>query len=336
MILRFSRIAALLTVSLVSFGLSCDSKTDKGSEQSPPSTPIPSIARVPEDLAQRVLARVGDRTITLADYAAVLDRMDRFERLRYQTPERRRALLDELINTELLAREAERLGLDKKPETQAYLNQLLRDEVRRRLRAEQPDLADLPEAEVRAYYRAHRDEFQDPERRRVAVIAVRSKPLAERLLRELDGADANAWGQAVRQHSVLKPATGSERLPIDLEGDLGLVSAAGQTRGLNSRVPAAVRSTAFKIKEPGSIAPQVVPEGALFYLVRLVAVSPERTRSIEEADTTIRARLLRDRLRRAEEELKARLEKEVPVTINDTVIRQLKAATSRAGDGAKP
>ena len=56
--------------------------------------------------AAQVLARVGTRTITLGDFAAALERMDPFERIRYQTDDRRQALLDEMIIVELMAREA--------------------------------------------------------------------------------------------------------------------------------------------------------------------------------------------------------------------------------------
>ena len=50
----------------------------------------------PRDAAA-VLARVGDRTITLGDFAAVLDNMDQFQRLKYQTTKGRQALLEEMI-----------------------------------------------------------------------------------------------------------------------------------------------------------------------------------------------------------------------------------------------
>ena len=60
--------------------------------------------------AAKVLAKVGDRTITLGDYVAALEHMDQFDRLRYQSPERRKELLDELVEVELLAQEATAKG----------------------------------------------------------------------------------------------------------------------------------------------------------------------------------------------------------------------------------
>src|SRR5580700_3751420 len=82
-----------------------------------PLKPVPDagapIAGLPADQAVRTVARVGDRTITLGDFARTLERMDQFDRLRYQSKERRRELLEEMIDVELLAGEARRVGLDK-------------------------------------------------------------------------------------------------------------------------------------------------------------------------------------------------------------------------------
>jgi peptidyl-prolyl cis-trans isomerase C len=64
------------------------------------------------ELARQVLVKVGEREITLGDYAETLERMDPFERLRYQSPDRRKQLLNEIIQVELLAEEAKRRGLD--------------------------------------------------------------------------------------------------------------------------------------------------------------------------------------------------------------------------------
>jgi hypothetical protein len=71
--------------------------------------PITGLTQAEE---REVLAKVGEKPITLGDYARTLARMDEFERLRYQTPERQAELLDEIVNAELLAQEAERRGLD--------------------------------------------------------------------------------------------------------------------------------------------------------------------------------------------------------------------------------
>src|SRR6478672_11880448 len=85
-----------------------------------------SNALTPEQSA-KVLAKVGDHIITLGDYAAALEHMDQFDRLRYQSPERRKELLAEMINVELLAREATAKGYDKDPAAQQETRALLRE-----------------------------------------------------------------------------------------------------------------------------------------------------------------------------------------------------------------
>ena len=95
--------AALAAGALGSSGCkSCDKGSsgdvaDSGHAQSTSLTP---------EQAKQTLAKVGDDTITLGDYAAALEHMDQFDRLRYQSVERRKELLDEMITVQLLAKEA--------------------------------------------------------------------------------------------------------------------------------------------------------------------------------------------------------------------------------------
>src|SRR5947207_2178327 len=100
--------------------------------------------------AALVVAKVGDRAITLGDYAATLERMDQFDRLRYQSPERRRELLDEIIDVELLAQDAKRSKLDQSAEKQHAIRQVLRDALLAGARPELPAPAALSQDEVRA------------------------------------------------------------------------------------------------------------------------------------------------------------------------------------------
>src|SRR5438477_8652417 len=112
---------------LMLLGLGCQPKASSGTAPSASASAQP--AGLTPELAARVLAKVGDHEITLGEYAATLDRMDPFERLRYQSADRRKLLLDELVDLELLAEEARRRGLDKQPETQERVRQMLRDEL---------------------------------------------------------------------------------------------------------------------------------------------------------------------------------------------------------------
>lgn len=311
--------------ALAALALGCQSKPSEPAAEAVPT--VVTRADLPEDRAKVVLAKVGERTITLGDYVSALERMDRFERLRYQTKERRKLLLDEMIEVELLAREAERLGLDKEPETRAAMQQLMREEVLRELRDKAPRLEDIPQEDVAAYYDSHPNEFSDPERRRVAVIALADAKTAEQVLAEVRGADAKRWGEMARARSLLKsPAkvTGeTARPPLEFEGDLGLTSAGNEERGKNPAVPDPVRDAVFRLSDPGEVYPEVVPAGGRFYVVRLLAKSPARKRSLAEAETVIRARLVQQAIEKAEAALEAELAQKYPVQIDEAALASL-------------
>lgn len=276
-----------------------------------------------QELASKVLAQVGSRTITLGDYAATLERMDQFERLRYQTPERRKQLLDELINIELLAREAEKRGLDKRPEAQERLRQLLREELLRRRRETLPKLADLPMGEVRAYFDSHRDELREPERRRVGHIVSKDRAKAEQILAQARTANPAQWGELVKRNTpgIADPAN---PIPLELAGDLGFVSAPGSERGANLNVPEPLREAVFKLNQVGQVYDQLVAYEREFHIVRLMGMSAERDRTFAEAERTVRVKLLQEMIDKSERALLDELRQKTPVTINEAALSRVK------------
>ncbi len=291
--------------------------------------PAPDASGSPESngevdpaLLDRSLAKVGDTDITLGEYASVLDRMNRFERMRFQSVDRRKALLDELIDLELLAAEAHRRGLDQRPEVEERVSQVLRDALLEQVRRELPSPDDLPPADVRAYYDEHAEEFTDPERRRVAHIVVADRALAAKVLAEAKAADAKGWGDLVVRYSVDRQR--SRGLPQELMGDLGFVSPPGQSRGTNPLVAPTVREAVFAIAEQGKVYDQVVEADGQFHIVRLLARSEARKRDFAEAERAVRVALVRQHALEAEEKLEAELRERVPVKIDEAALARVK------------
>ena len=165
--------------------------------------------------ASKVLAKVGDHVITLGDYAAALDHMDNFDRLRYQSPERRKELLTEMINVELLAREAQQKGYDKDPAAQQEIRALLRDAMLKEARKGAPSPADVTDAEIRAYFDAHKADYRDPERRRASVIVLATEAAAKDALEQAKKATTAAqWGELVRAKSTDPQAKANVPVPL--------------------------------------------------------------------------------------------------------------------------
>lgn len=280
------------------------------------------------ELAAKPLATVGDRVITLGEFAATLDRIDQFERLRYQSVERRRALLDEIINAELLAGEARKRGLDKDPEVKERIRQILREDVVRRMRTELPASSEITEADVRAYYDKHRDEFREPERRRVAHIVMSDKAKALKVLEQAKKASPTDWGKLVRESSLDKPGAGVPTGPLELAGDLGLCSPPGQDRGDNPRVPESLRKAVFQIGAVGGVYDGLVEESGKFHIVRMTGKNDARDRSIKEADRVIRSAIFQERMEQAEKKFEEELKQRFPVKIDDKALEKVEVPST--------
>lgn len=297
----------------------------KGSSGGPqPSASVSLPGGLTPELSQKTVAKVGERVITLGEVAATLERLNEFDRLRYQAPERRKELLKEMIELELLAEEARRRGLDKTPETQAVLRQILRDSMLAEIRKKVPAPADVPQAEVRAYYDAHREEYREPERRRVAAIALRDKKRAEDALAEAKKANAVDWGKLALKVSEppLKPAGGT---PIEVVADLGIVGPPDDPRGDHPRVPAELRRAIFEVQgEPGATLDRVVTTSdGRFFIVRLAGKSPPHERSFAEAERSIRGLLVQKEMEARAKALEADLAKRFPVTVDAAALEKV-------------
>jgi peptidyl-prolyl cis-trans isomerase C len=317
---RCGPLAALLCAGL---SMACREKPKQLPAPAGSSSAAPPGKLTPE-LAAQVLVKVGEREITLGDYAETLERMDPFERLRYQSPDRRKQLLNEIIQVELLAEEAKRRGLDKAPETEERVRQMLRDELLRDVRQSVAGPADIPEAEVRAYFDSHHDEFKEPERRRVAHLVLASEAQAKVALQKAQTASAADWGKLVTQVSLDKTPPSSAPTPTELAGDLGIVGPPGHPRGANPRVPEALRAAVFEIAQLGGVLGRVVADAGHFHVVRMTGRTEARDRSYQDAERTIRVALVQARIRAREAELEEQLRKRYPVSVDDEALSQVK------------
>ena len=286
--------------------------------------------------AAQVLAKVGDKNITLGDYTAALEHMDQFDRLRYQSPERRKELLDEMITVELLAMEATAKGYDKDPLAQQELRAILRDAMLAEARKGAPTPAEIPESEVKAWFEAHRADYKDPERRRVSIVQLNSEATANEVLAAAKKAkNAMEWGDIVRTKSLDPQARAN--VPTDLAGDLGIVSPPGDPRGDNPRVTPEVREAVYAIADVGGVHDKVVSSGGgKFFVVRLTQKIAPHERTYEEAERSIRVKLAQDKVRAKEDELITELKKGVKVEIDEAALATVKVQMpAAAADGGK-
>lgn len=306
----------LCACALAAALLACDDEVVQNKEKPP--------AGLSPKQAAAVLAKVGDKTITLGDFAAALERMDQFDRLRFETTKRRGELLQQLIDIELLSQEARRRGLDKDPAVQEAIRQVLRDALLAKARDNVPAPAQISQAEVNAYYERHKTDFQEPERRRVAAIVVGAEAKAAAVLAEALVASGEKWGDLVFEHSLTAPKERSPHAPPELAGDLDIVGPPGDARGQSEKVPEAVRKAVFSLAKVGDVAPAPVKVDDRYFIVRLTGLSQAHTRTAQEADRAIRVAIIQQKIREHEAELEAGLRKKYAVQIDEAALAQIK------------
>ena len=171
-----------------------------------------------------------------------------------------------------------------------------------------PTPGGVPEAEVRAWFDAHRADYKDPERRRVSVIvADATRPPRRDVLAAAKKAPTPAqWGELVRAKSI-DPQARAERARRSRGRPRHRRRRPAIARGENPRVPDEVRAAAFEIAEVGGVADKVVAaQDKLLRRAPRRRSSPPHERTYAEAERAIRVKLAQEKLRAKEDELDRR------------------------------
>jgi peptidyl-prolyl cis-trans isomerase C len=281
-----------------------------------------------EEQAGQQLAKIGDRVITVGEFADEIASKGPFLRARYNSPERRRELLDQMIRFELLAKAAEDEDFDQLPEVQRTRKQIL---IRRFLKREYEDriqLSDVSDDDVRAYYEAHHDEFNKPEQVRASHVFFASRAAAERVLRQLlaSPTDVRLFRELAERHNE-DPET------RDRFGDLRFFSRPEERQAGEPDVPPEVARAAFAIAAIGGIHESVVESERGFHIVKLTGRRAALHRTLEEASRPIRHRLWRERREQAVEELVERLRSAADVEEDLSLLSEVHVAVP---EGAFP
>jgi len=147
----------------------------------------------------RILARVGGVAITEADVTEAIAGMGPKAQA-YHSPEGRRAILDQLINRQLLLAEAKRNFYEADPAFQAQMAKI-KDELLANFALEKA-LAGvrLDEAEVKQFYEEHKSEMMADETVEASHILVDSEAKANEIAADI-AAGKITFADAAKQYS---------------------------------------------------------------------------------------------------------------------------------------
>ncbi len=235
-----------------------------------------------------VLCQIDGEPVTALDLAEELASRGDLARLVGTMPAQRRAVLDRMVDRRLLADEARRTGLMDDPEVARVRREVLTRAVGDRWLGDL-DVPDPGEAALRARHAAERARFRQPELVRARFIAFADRAQAEVVLaealsvRRLD----EAWrGFAAR--GLVSPV-------VDANQEFGPFAHPDLGRPEDASVPPAVGRAAFETPA-GTLHPQVVEAGALYYLVWPITRTPPTEIAFEVAASQLRSELHRERV----------------------------------------
>lgn len=233
-------------------------------------------------MAEKTLATVGGIAITDKDVNEFIAGLGQRGQA-YNTPEGRRAVLNQIIGNKLLLLDAKRNLIEAEA---AFREQLarLKDNLLISYAGEKIlSSVNVTEAEVKEYYEAHRDEFKSGETVNASHILVDSEEKAKAIYEEISSGK-KSFEDAAKEYSSCPSK--------DAGGNLG-------DFGRGQMVPE-FDSAVFAM-EVGEVTSIPVKTQFGFHLIKLNAKNPEKEMSYDEIKDELKAGLLGEKRHKAYE-----------------------------------
>ncbi len=266
---------------------------ESGGQTTGNGEPTESQARhgLTDEQAREVLVKIGDdTTITVGEFADRLAEQSPYLRARFNSPERRREFLDNMVRFELLAKEAEREGYEDNPEVVRSTKQVMIQQMMKEEFEDTIQLSDITDEEIRQYYEEHRDEFQKPQQVRASHILIKNRLVAQRTLDAIlaNPTDVNFFRSTAETRN-------EDAATRDRFGDLRFFARPDEASEEEGDIPDPVREAAFSIEQIGGVYPELVQTEAGYHIIKLTGRRAALNRTLEEARRPIQNRLWRER-----------------------------------------
>jgi peptidyl-prolyl cis-trans isomerase C len=283
-----------------------------------------------------VVAKGEGITITADELKARLDEQSPFIRQRFTSVERKKEFLDNLVRFELLAREAEKQGLANDPDVQLTLKRIMVQKLVQKSFSPDAEAAkSIPEADLRAYYDSHPEEYRRPAKVRVAHLLVKAPPTGP----ERAKAEAQAKKLLVQVRAEEKKNPGAFPALVREASDDASTKALGGDLGFRTKEELAaqlspeIAEAAAALPEGGIAGPLPSPQG--FHLVRRAGTQEAVERSFDQVKPQIAAKLQKDRRSKEFDDYVKGLREKANVKIDDAELEKVTVNVA-AAPGAVP
>jgi peptidyl-prolyl cis-trans isomerase C len=307
---RLPLILALFALALGGVG-GCSKKKDgppgqpaRGKGSPPTAQPTPTLS--PEE-RKIVLAEVNGTAITKGEFHDRIHRQSVFNRRRYSAIDQKKAFLDrEFVMPALEYEEAKRMGLEKDPQVERTLKNLIVSKLMRQLRTE-IKTAPPTDAELKAFYDKHQEDYNQAEMVRVSHVLVKTKEEAQKVLAEAKAQAAKPdFRKLVTQYST-DEATKARG------GDIRYFDQQGKVKGVGSETVAevekAIVDAAWPLTKNGEVAGPVQTKAG-WHVIAFTGRRPARKRDFDQSKQHVVKRVERDKWQEAKQKFLEKLQKE--------------------------
>jgi len=298
---------ARLTLALVLLGglslgvLTADAEA-KGAAKKTAAAPKPAAS------GDVVLARLGNTTVTRAEYEARLADLPPQYKGQFTTPEQKRQFVDRLLEEKVWLEIALRAKVDQRPEVQKQLANTRRDLLIRTYLGEAMQKAPPPsDSLVQAYYDGHLPEFMIEEQVTVRQIQAADEKTAKKVQQLLaKGGDFAALAKQYSTDGVTK----------EKGGDLGPVSKSGFFGSLGRQQ--ALADTAFASPLNTVIGPIKTALG--WHLIEVTGKTPAHAKALDEVKPMIARQLTQQTNQDFYQQSLAQAKSELKLKVDSTAV----------------
>jgi len=226
----------------------------------------PAATAPQPEIKGTVLARVDNWILTLEDFNQKVDTLKKISPdFKVDTFDEKKNLLEELIRQQLLVKEAEARGLDRKKEINDAVAEFKRGLLVRALLTQLTEDVKVEPKEIEDYYNQYKDAIKEPTQWRIREIVVSTPQQANDILIELlKGAD---FAATATQYSKADNAKNG--------GDLGFI-----TQEKFVKMPAPLQIAIASLEVGGLSNVVKGPDG--FYIVKLEEKKGGKERQLSE------------------------------------------------------
>ena len=321
--MRISVRNLVVLLALAAAAMACAKDEDKTQSSSEAKSPgAQGATPQSDDELNAVLASIDDVEITVREFQDRINHQSPYIRARYTSLEQKKEFLDSLVRFEVLAKEALSRGFDKDADVvrtmkQVMIQKLMKDEFENKL---SPD--SIPEAEMQAYYEAHKPDYNKPEEVRVSAIILGDKAAADKVAKLALGSE----GKTNKGFRDLVSRYSTDKKTKVRGGDLRYFNPEAK------EVPEAVKTTAFAMKKTGEVAGPIAAGDGQFYVIKQTGKRKAISKSFAQVKRQIQNRLYREKRTQSQKDFITNLKQKATIKIDEKNLSRVRIDTSKAGD----